>query len=380
MIRLSVPSIDENDLHAVCEVLASGHLVQGRQVAVFEERVADYAGVKHCVAISNCTSALLLSLLALGVGRDDKVAVTAYSWPATANVIVLCGAEPIFIDIDRHTFNMDAALLEDVLRSTRVQAILPVHAFGAMADMPAVNHVARQYGVPVIEDAACALGAELHGRRAGSWADVGCFSFHPRKAITTGEGGMIATDDARVARCVRMLRNHGLDPDASRPDFLLAGHNMRLTDFQAALGISQMTKLERIIAKRRELALRYEELLEQVGIPIQRHLANSRHVYQSLVALLPADVAHMRHSIIAALAEASIEATIGTYHMPLTRYFGERFRHAKGDFPATDDIAARSISLPLFEALTMDAQQEVVDTFARAIEGVRMAATPHDAS
>ena len=275
MIRLVVPSIEEDDLQAVREALASRRLVQGERVAEFERTVANYVGCKHAVAVTNCTAALHLSLLALGVGPGDIVIVTAYSWIATANVIELCGARPIFVDIDRDTFNLDPNCLEDALvklmkaneTGRQVKAILPVHAFGLMADMPQISELAQRFDLPIVEDAACALGASCKGKKAGSWGIMGCFSFHPRKAITTGEGGMITTDDSRLADRLRALRNHGQDPGAPSPDFIMPGFNCRMTEFQAALGLNQMAKLDRILTARRQLASSYNSLL--VGTSIQ---------------------------------------------------------------------------------------------------------------
>ena len=368
MIRLAIPSIEEDDLQAVREALASGFLVQGPRVAAFEQTVADYVGTKHAVAVSNCTAALLLALMAIEVGPGDSVAVTTYSWPATANVIALCGAEPVFVEIEPGTFNMDPNALAETMRRTAVKAILPVHTFGGMADMSSITKVAEQYGVPVIEDAACALGAEIEGRRAGTWGLMGCFSFHPRKAITTGEGGIVTTDDDRLVRRLRMLRNHGLDPEAPAPDFVLPGHNMRMTEFQAALGSTQMQKVERIIASRRSQADRYDRLFKSTEMGTSNALPGSRHVYQSYVALLPQKVAHRRSEIIAALKAQGIETTIGTYHLPLTTYFRNRGGYNTGDFPVTDEVAARAISLPLFEALTAEQQEQVATELLQLVK------------
>lgn len=367
MIRLAVPSIEEDDLLAVREALASGYLVQGPRVAQFEREVAGYVGAKHAVAVTNCTSALLLALMALEVGAGDRVAVTAYSWPATANAIALCGAEPVFVDVDPETFNMSPSSLEEALKRERVKAVLPVHAFGCMADMPQILAAAKRHGLPVVEDAACALGAELDGRRAGAWGVMGCFSFHPRKAITTGEGGMIATDDDALARRLRALRNHGQDPEVASPDFIMPGHNMRLTEFQAALGSSQLGKIERIIERRRAHASLYDALLAGTVLRSPRALAGSRHVYQSYVISLPPEVAPHRAAIISTLRERGIETTIGTYHMPLTSYFRRWGDFKPGDFPATDGVSARAMSLPMYEGLSPEQQASVVAALEEAV-------------
>lgn len=369
MIRLTIPSIEEDDLAAVREVLASGYLVQGPRVAAFERGVADYVGVKHAIAVSNCTAALHLALLALGVRPGDLVVVTAYSYTATANVIELCGAQPVFVDIRPDTFNMDPDRLADALRRlagardliSRVKAILPVHTFGQMADMSAIMAIARQYDLPVIEDAACALGATWQGRPAGAWGALGCFSFHPRKAITTGEGGLITTDRDDLAWRLRALRNHGQDPDAAGADFVMPGFNYRLTEFQAALGLTQMAKLERIIAARRAWAARYNALLADSPIRPPYVAPEAAAVYQSYVVLLPERMAPRRGDLIARLSAEGIETTIGTWHMPLTTYFRSRYGYRQGDFPVADDVFARSLTLPLHERLTDEEQQRVVD-------------------
>lgn len=367
MIRLTIPSIEEDDLQAVREVLASGYLVQGPRVAAFEAALGQYLRIEHVVAVSSGTAALHLALLAVGVAVGDIVLTTAYSWPATANVIELCGATPVFVDIDRHTFNMDPACLEAALsrlradpdKAPRIKAILPVHAFGQVADMPAILDLARTHAIPVVEDAACALGATWDGKQAGTWGRIGCFSLHPRKAITTGEGGFICTSDAAIARRLRTLRNHGLDPEQPG-EFVEPGFNYRMTEFQAALGTTQLAKLERILAARRRLAARYDELLCRGPVTPPRVRDECVPTYQTYVCLLPAQAAERRGDLIAALKERGVETTIGTIHIPLTRYYSRAYGYKPGDFSTTDEVAARSLSLPLYEGISEDQQQEVV--------------------
>jgi len=367
LIRLTVPSIDEDDLRAVRDVLASGFLVQGPRVAEFERTVADYIGSKHAIAVMNCTAALHLSLLALDVGPGDRVVVPTYSWPTTANVVSLCNAKPVFVDIDPRTFNMNPDSLEQALKTASVKAVIPVHAFGGMADIARIKELSDNYGATVIEDAACALGASVNNRQAGTWGALGCFSFHPRKAITTGEGGMITTDDAALARKIRALRNHGQDPEAAAPDFVMPGYNLRLTEFQGALGCTQMKKLDHLISSRRAQAERYDELFADTGIETPLAIPNSRHVFQSYVVLLPAEAAGWRKEIIAHLKSQGIETTIGTYHLPLTTFFSSQGGYERGDFPVVDDVAARALSLPLFDGLTQSDQEQVVNALRQTL-------------
>ncbi len=368
MIRITVPSLDETDFAAVRAVLETGQLVQGARLRDFEQALAQRVGVEHAVAVSNGTAALHLSLAVLDLRPGDVVLVTAYSWLATANVIELCGARPVFIDVRRDTFNMDPERLDEALRemmasretARRVRAVLPVHAFGQMADLRAIGASARRYDLPVIEDAACALGASLDGRAAGSWGLCGCFSFHPRKAITTGEGGIVTTNSATLARRLRALRNHGLDPDSATPDFILAGFNYRMTEFQAALGRSQLARLDRLHAARRRLVERYRALLADSPLTLPAVPPGHAPAHQAFVVLLPPEAAPRRTQLIADLKAAGIETTLGTWHMPRTTYFRTKYGYKEGDFPATDAVFTRSLTLPLYETLTDEEQDRVV--------------------
>jgi dTDP-4-amino-4,6-dideoxygalactose transaminase len=362
MIRLAIPSIGEDDLSAVREAIASGYLVQGPRVAAFEKAMAEYIGTPHAIAVANCTCALHLALLALGIQPGDACAVTAYSWISTANVIELCGARAVFVDVEPDTFNMSPQHLAAVMEKENVKAVLPVHTFGQMADMTAIQSLCEKHSVPVIEDAACALGAALHGRQAGTWGDIGCFSFHPRKALTTGEGGLLTTADDALAGKLRALRNHGLDPASPTPDFIMPGHNYRLTEFQAAFGSTQLAKFPRILRARIEGAARYDALLQGTPLTPPARMTGAEHTFQSYVTLLPRETAPRRAELIRSARERGVEVQIGTIHMPLTTYYRQRFGCKPGDFPVTDDIAARALTLPLYEGITAEQQTQVVET------------------
>ena len=365
MIRLGTPAIDESDLSAVSRVLESGNLVQGPEVAEFENELSGIIGTRHVVAVNSGTSALLATLHALGVGPGSLVPVAAYSWIATANVVSLLGGDPVFIDIEPGTHAMDPDRLESVLDHlssdglmNRVQCIVPVHPFGYVADMYRINEVAERHRVPVVEDAACALGAHLDGRSAGSWGLAGCFSFHPRKIITTGEGGAVATDDDRLAEHIRTFRNHGQRMRGSERVFGMPGDNLRMTDFQAALGRSQLRRLDELLNTRRAAMARYVERLEGTGFVPQR-FEWDRTAGQAFVVTV-SDPAH-RDSIIAGLAERGVEAGIGTIDMPGAEHYLSAWSGGDHPCPVTRHVAARSISLPLHPGVGVETVDEILD-------------------
>lgn len=372
MIPLAAPSLDEDDFQAVRAVLESGRLVQGEKVVEFEKKIAEIAGTNFAIAVSNCTSAIHLALMALDVRPGDICVVTGYSWISTANAIELCGAQPVFVDIDSDTFNISAEqlertllrLMENNITASRVKAIVPVHAFGQMADMDAIAALSARWGIPIIEDAACALGATWGGKPAGGIGTMGCFSFHPRKSITTGEGGAITTNNLDIANKLKALRNHGLDPQSSTPDFIMAGHNCRMTEFQAALGCSQLNKLGRITHARQSAASRYDNLLQETKIRPPHVAQKANHVYQSYVCLLPDELSPHRADIINCAKAEGIELQIGTINMGRTSYFRSRYGTLPNELTITDSIASRSLTLPLYEHISHTDQQRVVNFLA----------------
>lgn len=366
-IPITRPTIGDAELAAVANVLRSGFLVQGPQVEAFERAVAETTNRTHAVALSNCTAALRVALLARGIGPGDRVAVTSYSWIATANVVELVGAAPVFVDVDPATFNISADHLERVLASDDgVSAVLAVDTFGNPAGMADIESLARRAGVTLIEDAACALGADEHGRPAGSFGVAGCFSFHPRKIITTGEGGMLVTDDDDLAAAVRRHRNHGLEAaGGAAAVFVDPGDNLRMTDLQAALGVTQMDRLAELVAARAALAARYDELLQPLGCRPQTRSPGA--AVQSYVVVLPPG--SMADPTIATLRANGVEATIGTNAMPFTPYFRRVYGATDADFPNTAALRDRAVTLPLFPGMSEQEQQQVVRVLSGVLEG-----------
>lgn len=362
MIRVARPQLGEAEVRAVTEVLASGLLVQGPTVERFEARLAALAGTPHAVAVSSGTAALHLALLAAGVGPGDDVVTSAFTFPATVNAIELVGARPVLVDIDPATFNLDVAGLEAAL-TPRVRAIVPVHEFGLMADMEAIRRVAARHGIAVVEDAACALGASqwIEGQRvpAGAAGDLACFSFHPRKSVTTGEGGAVSTRDGARARRLRRLRNHGLEPGPDGLDVVEPGFNYRMSEVQAALGLAQIERLGWALDERRRLAARYDEALAGVEWLQRPQEPKERvHAWQSYVVLLAPDIDRAR--LVARLGERGVEAVRGAYAVHRLRFYRERYRYEPERFPAASAAHDRTLALPLWPGMGTDAVDRVV--------------------
>ena len=316
MIHITKPVLGEAEQRAVSEVLASGWLTQGPKVAAFEKAFAEYCGAKYAVAVSNCTTALHLALLVLGVGPGDEVICPSMTFIATANVVLYCGAKPVFAEVPPEDFNIDPDAIEPLI-TKGTKAILPVHQIGNPARMDQICQIAKRHGLAVVEDAACAIGSSYKGVKIGKpFGDFVCFSFHPRKVITTGEGGMITTDDEEAAGRLRLLRQHGMSvPDTVRhsgsrvifKSYVCVGYNYRMSDINAAVGLEQLKRLDGIVAARQTIAGRYNEAFRGItGVRLVDPPPRSELNYQNYAILLTEDARLSRDEFMQNLPEKGI--------------------------------------------------------------------------
>jgi dTDP-4-amino-4,6-dideoxygalactose transaminase len=377
-IPISRTNFLEEEIQSVLEPLRSGWLVQGPKVREFEEQWSAFTGAKHSVAVTSCTSALHLSLVAVGFGPGDEAIVPAFTWISTANVVEHLGGKVVFCDIDLQTFNIDASRIESLI-TPRTKAILPVHLFGLSADMTAIIDIATKHDLSIIEDAACGFGATYYGSHVGTLGHAGCFSFHPRKAITTGEGGMVTTNEDRLAEKIRALRDHGASVSdlqrhmGPRPyllaDHPYAGYNQRMTDLQAALGCAQMRRAESILQERRRLARRYDKAFKPIPwlrTPVSPE--NYTHGYQSYPCFFqpeivkPSSITRInatRNEWMDKLQKAGISTRPATHAVHMLGYYRDRYALSPGDFPNAWAANDCSISFPIFHGMS-DSEQEFV--------------------
>ncbi len=369
-IPIALPTVGEPEWQALRSCFESGWLTQGPQVRAFEQAFAKAHGVPHAIATTSCTTALHLALTAMGIGPGDEVIVPAFTWVATANVVFHCGATPVLADVDPSTFNLDPAGLP-ALRSERTRAVIPVHLFGLCADVPAVRELLP--GVAILEDAACAVGARLDATPAGGLGDAGAFSFHPRKTLTTGEGGMVTTGDPELAERMVRLRNHGASvseeerhhgPQPYRlPDFDVAGFNYRMTDLQGAVGRVQLQRLEELLAGREKAAAFYADSLADLEwLHTPRPPAAGRHGWQSYVCLVDESRAPLsRNRMMERLQERGIATRPGTHALPTLGVLRERLGCRPEDFPGALLCAQTSLALPLHNRMSDADYQRVAD-------------------
>ncbi len=352
---LARPTFDDREVEAVRRVLASGWVVQGPEVAAFEKTIAAMHGAKHCVAVSSGTAALHLCYLALGLGPGDAVFIPSFAWPSAANMAIAVGARPVLVDVLPDTYNMDPADLRRRIQQCLSQnwgkprLVVPVHEFGLAADLDAVLGIVREFDLQVIEDAACALGATYGRVPVGTFGCMGIFSFHPRKAVTTGEGGAIVTNDDSLADACRMWRNHGQTVLDGHRDFPEAGFNYRMTEFQAAIGQVQLAKFPAILARRRQIAGQYlAHLKDCPGIRLPA--TSSEHTWQTFMVVLDEHI--KQQAVVEALAEEGIGAGPGSVAAHSQDVYGRTFGYQREHLPVSEQLASRGLALPLYLGLT----------------------------
>ncbi len=367
-IPLARPDIGESEIQAVNEVLRSPFLSLGPRLAEFEEAIGARTGARHAVAVSSGTSGLHLCIRGLDFQPGDEVLTTPFSFIASANAPLFEGVQPVFVDIDPRTLNMDPALVENAL-SPRIKGILAVHAFGYPAAMDSLAPLAARHGLKLIEDACEALGSRLGNRHVGTHGDTGVFAFYPNKQITTGEGGVVVTNSQEVAARLRILRNQGRDPDGSWLDQVALGYNYRISDLQCALGLAQLRRLPEILEKRRRVAAHYDSLLAgnpNLELPVRPAETRSMSWFVYVVRLHQRFSREDRDQIVSAMMALGIQC--GRYFPPihLQPYYRKRFGYRPGDFPHTEAMADHAIALPFFTAM----QAEQVETVCRRLREV----------
>jgi len=370
-ILISHPDTGLEEWESLREPLMTGWLTQGPKVEAFEKAFANKHGVRFAFATSSCTTALHLILTALGIGPGDEVIVPAFTWVATANAVLYCGATPVFVDVDRTTFNIDGRQIPEKI-NPRTKAIIPVHLFGLCADMDTIADGAP--GIPPIEDAACASGSGYKDRSAGSLGTAGAFSFHPRKSITTGEGGMITTNHEGLAAKINALRNHGASISEEQrhqglqpytlPDFNLLGFNYRMTDLQGAVGMVQLSKLDRYIEERKRWADYYaQELAELPWLHTPSVPKGYEHSWQAYVCYIDENKSPMsRNRLMEALYAKGIHTRPGTHAVHMLGLYKERFGIHPDDFPVARDCERYTMAIPLHNRMTSEDYEFVVKT------------------
>ncbi|HVP11180.1 MAG TPA: DegT/DnrJ/EryC1/StrS family aminotransferase [Phycisphaerae bacterium] len=359
-IELSGPDISQGEIDAVIAVLKSGRLSLGPKVPEFEKAMAEYVGVKHAVAVSSGTCGLHLLMRAIGVGRGDEVISTPFSFIASTNCIMYEGAKPVLVDIDPRTWNIDVSRIEAGVTS-RTTAIIPVDAFGQVPDMDTIKAIAARHHLRVIEDSCEALGSKYKGRMAGSLADAGAFGFYPNKQITTGEGGMIVTNDDEIARLCASMRNQGRDTGMGWLSHERLGYNYRLTDMACAMGIVQLRRINEIIGKRARVVSWYRQRLSDEKRISMQQLGSDCEMswFVFVVKLADSYSEQNRADIIERLRAKGIGCSNYFAPIHLQNFCRREFGYKNGDFPVCERVAARTIALPFHNALTESEVDEV---------------------
>lgn len=370
-IPISLPSMGQEEWEALREPIFSGWVTQGPKVKEFEQLFAKRHSVEYSLAVSNCTTALHLALLALGIEPGDEVIVPAFTWVSTANVVRYCFAKPVFVDIDLNTFNIDIEKIAEKV-TAKTKAIIPVHLFGLCADIPAIKE--RFPNLKIIEDGACAAGSALNGVPAGGLGDIGCFSFHPRKSVTTGEGGMLTTNDKALGEVMDKLRNHGASISEEQrhhgpqpyilPAFEMVGYNYRMTDLQGAMGVVQLGKLDKFIDERDKWARFYQDELKEVKwLSTPKVPDGFKHGWQSFVTLVDENTApHKRNAIMQILLDKGISTRPGTHAVHMLDVYAKMYSLKSEDYPNAEAANNLTIALPLHNRMSVEDYAYIVET------------------
>lgn len=379
-IPIAKTVFEESDFEEILKPLRSGWIVQGPYVLEFERKWSEFTGAKNSIAVSNCTTALHMSLAALGISYNDEVIVPAFTWVSTANAVEYLGAKPIFCDIDLSTFNIDPTKIEELI-TPKTKAIIPVHLFGVSAEMNQICKIAQKYNLAIVEDAACGFASRYQGKHVGNFGNVGCFSFHPRKALTTGEGGMITTADDALAVRLRSMRDHGAAiSDHQRhtgpkpyllPEFPMLGYNYRMTDIQASIGSTQMDRAQQIHISRQRIANVYDRKLataKNLALPIVAE--PYVHGYQAYVSLfgganislaMVANVNQRRNQFMDYLQGRGISTRPGTHAVHLLGYYRDKYAIRAEDYPNAYIADQCSLALPLYPSMSDEEIDYVVN-------------------
>ncbi|MGB8226357.1 MAG: DegT/DnrJ/EryC1/StrS family aminotransferase [Sedimentisphaerales bacterium] len=367
-IYLSRPDICEKDIQAVVQVLKTPNLALGPKIPEFEKKIADYVGTKYAVSVNSGTSALFLCMKALGIDKDDEVITTSFTFIASTNCILMVDAKPVFVDIDPDNLNIDPKKIEAKI-TKKTKAILPVDVFGNPASMDQVVKIAKKHNLPVIEDSCEALGSELNGKKAGTFGTVGTFAFYPNKQITTGEGGMIVTDNKEIADMCVSLRNQGRGAGGGWLAHARMGYNFRLCDINCALGISQLERIEEFIQKRQKVAGWYQEILaDDERIIVPKTPKGCKVSWFVFVIRLKEPYNSKRNSILTAMQTEGVQVSNYFPSVTLQPFMVEKFGYKDGDFPITDATCKNTIALPFYNNLSKDEVAIVCKTLKKCID------------